>query len=416
MENKILSVRLFGQEVGTLKQDEIGKMRFAYSNNAQTAISMSLPLEKKNFNEKECRPYFNGLLPENETTRERLAKIFKISSGSDFALLRAIGHDCAGALSLHNPDEPEKKVSFMKLDCEAKTEEELAKYIEELPERPLFIGEDNDIRLSLAGVQDKATVSVLGGEICFPKNGALSTHILKPLVKKFDNTVSNEYLCMRLTSALGIRVPKVEIRKAKDIPYFLIERYDREVKGDEIKRIHQEDFCQALGILSGDKYQKDGGPGIKECFDLLDKTVVPAKDRVGFMKIIMFNYLIGNNDAHGKNFALLYKNESYKPVFAPAYDILSTEVYPELSKKMAMRIGSSYEKELTTAFDWQKMCNSVSYSFTEFKREFLGMCQTLPEKLDAEIKSLRRQSGNDIHGKISEVVLKNIKQIKEVLD
>ncbi|MCL2335452.1 MAG: type II toxin-antitoxin system HipA family toxin [Endomicrobia bacterium] len=414
MENKILSVRLFGREAGTLKQDESGKMRFTYSDNAKTAISMSLPLEKKNFNEKECRPYFNGLLPENETTRERLAKIFKISSGSDFALLRSIGHDCAGALSLHNPDEPEKKVSFMKLDCEPKTEEELAKYIEELPERPLFIGEDNDIRISLAGVQDKAAVSVLGGEICFPKNGSPSTHILKPLVKKFDDTVSNEYLCMRLASAAGIRVPKVEIRKAKDTPYFLIERYDRELRGDEIKRIHQEDFCQALGILSGDKYQKDGGPGIKECFDLLDKTVVPAKDRVAFMKMIMFNYLIGNNDAHGKNFAMLYKNEIPKPALAPAYDILSTEVYPELSKKMAMRIGSSYEKDRTNASDWHKMCAGVGYSFAEFKREFLEMCQMLPEKLDVEMKSLSGQPGSGIPAKISEIVLKNIKQIKAV--
>ena len=414
MENKTLSVRLLGEEAGILEQDKNGKIRFTYFENAKTAISHSLPLGKKTFMEKECRPYFNGLLPESEKTRKRIAAIFGINANSDFAILKSIGHDCAGALSLHNPDDPVKKISFVKLEGAEQTEESLAKHIEELPQSPFFMDNSNDIRLSLAGAQDKGAISIIDGKICLPKNGTPSTHILKPLIKELDDTILNEYLCLRLAVAVDITAPKVEIRKAKNIPYLLIERYDRKVKDNKVKRIHQEDFCQALGVLSINKYQVDGGPGIKECFRLLDNTVkVPAKNILALMKMIMLNYLIGNNDAHGKNFSLLYKNE--KPVLAPAYDILSTEAYPKLTSKMAMKIGSSYEKEWIGISDWQKMCEAADYSFPVFKTSFLEMCEALPQKLQAEIELLDKGISRDIPNRISEVMRKNIKQIEKVL-
>ncbi|MDR1087625.1 MAG: HipA domain-containing protein [Endomicrobium sp.] len=106
---------------------------------------------------------------------------------------------------------------------------------------------------------------------------------------------------------IGIDTPNVEIRWAKNIPYLLIERYDRQVSKNKVKRIHQEDFCQALGVLSINKYQRDGGPGFKQCFELLSITPVPAKAKLAFIKMIMFNYLVGNNDAHGKNLYVVVK-------------------------------------------------------------------------------------------------------------
>ncbi|MDR3244791.1 MAG: type II toxin-antitoxin system HipA family toxin [Elusimicrobiota bacterium] len=411
--DKKLSVRLFGEEAGILEQDKYGDMSFTYCDNAKTAISHSLPLEKKTFTQKECRPYFNGLLPENEYIRKKIAGMFGISANNDFSILKAIGHDCAGALSLHNLEEPVKNVDFIQLEGITQTEESLAKYIEQLPEKPFFMEMDNDIRLSLAGIQNKASITLIDNEVCLPKNNTPSTHILKPLMSKYKDTVLNEYICMSLASTMGINASNVEIRSANNIAYLLIERYDREVKDAKVKRIHQEDFCQALGILSINKYQADGGPGYKQCFELLNITQIPATDRLTLIKMLMFNYLIGNNDAHGKNFSLLYKNK--KPILSPAYDLLSTESYPDLTKKMAMKIGSTYKKEWTNADNWKAFCEEIEYSFPAFKKEFLNMCEKLPHTLDETIKSLDITVERDIANLIKEAALKNIKQIEENL-
>ena len=114
--NKQLSVRLYGKEVGILEQDISGKIKFTYNENNNIAVSNSLPLSKISFEDKECRPYFNGLLPENDSVRKYLGKIFGINSNNDFALLQAIGHDCAGALSLHNIEEPVNIKEYIKLE------------------------------------------------------------------------------------------------------------------------------------------------------------------------------------------------------------------------------------------------------------------------------------------------------------
>jgi serine/threonine-protein kinase HipA len=124
----------------------------------------------------------------------------------------------------------------------------------------------------------------------------------------------------------------------------------------------------------------------------------------------MFNYLIGDNDAHGKKFFLLYKNK--KPILAPAYDILSTEIYPKLTKKMAMKIGSSYEKEWINKSNWQALCDDINYSFTMFKKEFLKMCEILPKIINNEIDPLDKRIEKDIPNKIKEVTLENIKNLK----
>ncbi|MDR2436588.1 MAG: HipA N-terminal domain-containing protein [Endomicrobium sp.] len=167
--DKKLSVRLSGEEIGILEQDEDGKLYFIYSITANIAIFQSLPLEKTSFTDKECRPHFNGLLPESEHIRKNIAKMFSINANNDFAILQAIGHDCAGAVSLHNQKESINKVNFIELEGYPQTEESLLKHIEELPEYPFFMEKDNYIRLSLAGAQDKAPVNLIDDKICIPK-------------------------------------------------------------------------------------------------------------------------------------------------------------------------------------------------------------------------------------------------------
>lgn len=148
---------------------------------------------------------------------------------------------------------------------------------------------------------------------------------------------------MTLAKMVGLDVPEVSLQFVDDqTPYYLVARYDRHMTQEAtVTRIHQEDFCQALGLAPDMKYEREGGPSIATCQELItQQTAQPARDQIEFLNRVLFNYLIGNADAHGKNFSLLYRGD--RPKLAPAYDLLSTDVYPELSEKMAMKIGGLY--------------------------------------------------------------------------
>ena len=204
------------------------------------------------------------------------------------------------------------------------------------------------MRLSLAGAQDKIAVKVSGKQISIPLGGAPSTHILKPAHEHFAGLVFNEVMCLRLANAAGLPAAGAEAGSIEEIDYALVERYDRKLvqtsAGVDYERLHQEDFCQALGIVPENKYQNEGGPSLKHCFDLLrEVSSAPVIDLQRLLDAVIFNYLIGNHDAHGKNFSLLYDQEEGREArLAPLYDLACTVYYPELSKKMAMKIGGEY--------------------------------------------------------------------------
>ena len=385
-DNKTLSVRLYGKEIGLLKQDGNGNVSFAYLPTTEKAISQSLPLQIKPFTHKQCFPYFNGLLPESEETRNTLAKIFHISAKNDFSLLNAIGGDCAGALSFVPPDTEIKEEEFIKLEGEYLTDDEWVDYINNLPQRPLGNSLENRRRLSLAGAQDKTSVTIFYGKMNLPVKSTPSTHILKTTIKQIPHTILNEYLCLTAAGKIGLNVPECNIVHIKNLQVLLVERYDREQQGNKVRRIHQEDFCQALAVPSNLKYQAEGGPGFKECFTLLSNTKNIAKNKLELARRVMFNFLIGNNDAHAKNFSLLYTEE--KPDLAPAYDLICTAIYPELDNKMAMKIGSYREREWVNKKVWQSFCSDIEISYPWFSKTLTSMATDLPKVLQDVISKL----------------------------
>jgi serine/threonine-protein kinase HipA len=344
--SKILDVYLHNNFVGHLVQDKHGQMLFTYSeswltNSDAMPLSQSLPLRKEAFKQKQCRGYFAGILPE-EGKRDIIARNLGISVGNDFALLKEIGGECAGAVIFLPAGE--------QLDNHAGkykqlTEQELANIIQELPIKPLMAGKDG-IRLSLAGAQDKIAVYIENNKIFIPIDGALSTHIIKPAHQRFQGLIFNEYICLKLAKLSGLHVANAEVASVKGMNYLLIERFDRKINKDGKKvRLHQEDFCQALGIISEMKYEAEGGPNLKTCFNLVRKiSSRPAIDLQRLLDAVIFNFLVGNNDAHGKNFSFLYFSKDDVRL-APLYDIISTAYYPELSNKMAMKIGGEYIAE-----------------------------------------------------------------------
>lgn len=336
----LLDVYYREEKAGVLSQEDGGALSFAYDadyleGSRSRAISFSMPLQEAAYGDKIVRPFFSGLLPD-EGARQRLAGALGISSGNTFGLLEVIGGECAGALSLYPAGEAplpsgNDGVEFLST---GRLEEILGK----LRERPLLGGEEG-VRLSLAGAQDKLAVCVEGESIGLAKGGRPTTHILKPFIQALDGTVENELFCLRLAARLRLPVPNVEMRRSGAIPFLLVERYDRARHEDgTITRLHQEDFCQALSVPPELKYEAEGGPGTDASLALIGRaTARPAADRLGFIRMLILHYLVGNADAHGKNYALLYSGGI--PDLAPLYDVLCTAAYPRLDKKLAMAIG-----------------------------------------------------------------------------
>lgn len=363
--SKDLDVYLNTELVGTLSLDSSDDMVFSYSQDAARPVSVGMPIEQRQFENARCEAFFGGLLPEGDEARKALGRRFGISPGNTFSLLRSIGAECAGALSivesgLTAPAEGPEEVKLL-------SESELAVHIRELPQRPLFVG-INGIRLSLSGVQDKAAVSVVPEGIGIPGRGP-TTHILKPDLRQAPGAIFCEYLCMKTAARLGIEVAPVELASAEDQVYLLVERYDRTRRKQslhQVERVHQEDFCQAMGFPSKKKYQEDGGPKLLDCFELLNKTAVPAKERLRLLTAVIFNFLSGNMDAHGKNFSLLHSVQGIR--LAPMYDVLCTAAFPEYSKKMAMDIADFDEPNEIFAYHWRTLCEDINYSFPAFKK------------------------------------------------
>lgn len=383
---RTLDVYLLGDRVGILEQDEHGAMHFTYAQewlgkSGVIPLSHSLPLREEGFGRNESRGFFAGILPEQHQ-REVIAKNLGVSAGNDFALLDRIGGECAGAVTFL----PEgQKPLEQKEEYRALSPGELAEILRTLPRRPLMAG-DEGVRLSLAGAQEKLAIHRSPQGISIPLGGAPSTHILKPAIERFQGLVYNEAFCMKLAGVIGLLVAPVEVGNIEGIDYLLVERYDRiwetlaGTTSQKLKRVHQEDFCQALGIVPEKKYQNEGGPSLKESFVLLREcSSSPVLDLNAMLDAVIFNALIGNHDAHGKNFSLIYSGG--KTRMAPLYDLLCTTFYPEISTKMAMKIGGEYDSRKLVGANWDRMAEEAGLNKPMVRRRVLEMAEQMMQKL-----------------------------------
>lgn len=378
---RALSVWWDGTLVGALRLDQHGDLGFVYDQTwlddpARPPISQSLSKRAEVFNRRETRPFFAGLLPE-EAQREAIARNLGISAANDFRLLEALGGDVAGALTLL----PEGETPPAELEISAAnplSDDELVEILDTLPKRPMLAGRDG-LRLSLAGAQQKLPVVLVNGRIALPQPGQPTTHILKPPIARFPGTTENEAFAMRLAAAVGSKVAAVEPRSVAGRGFLLVERYDREIETDgRIRRLHQEDFCQALGIPPENKYASEGGPIFKDCFDLVRRAcTAPAPSVLALLDAAIFNVILGNADAHGKNFSLLYANGTVS--LTPLYDLLCTTAYPELSEKFAMRIAKRATLEEFRPDTWEKFAESVGVGAPYTRRRVRELAKSMTE-------------------------------------
>jgi serine/threonine-protein kinase HipA len=403
-----LDVWLYGRRAGRLEQLD-GRMHFAYAADYVAArgapLSCSLPLGDRSY-AAEAETFFANLLPEGEV-RALVARRLGVSAGNDFGLLYAIGGDCAGAVTLLPPAAAPDEGSYAPGDANATSgagvprgaepdaglwppgdanassagevrwldEPALAAALDELPRRPLLADPDEGIRLSLAGAQDKLPVVVRDGRIGIPLGRTPSTHIVKTPIARFDDTVANEAFCLDLARSIGLNAASAEVREADGREFLLVERYDRRHAADgRVERIHQEDFCQALAVPPQLKYESEGGPGLADCFGVLDgSSTDPGLDRVALLDAVTLNFVLGNHDAHGKNFSLLLADSGVR--LAPLYDLVSTAVYPSLDRKMAMKLGGEQRPDYVLRRHVERFAEQTGLGAAAVRRRMLRVAE-----------------------------------------
>jgi serine/threonine-protein kinase HipA len=335
-----LMVSLNRIKVGTLSKDKNGGLHFSYTEQwmerpGTRPISLSLPITKQKYSGDVVYNFFDNLLPDNPNIRNKIQARFNVGSGHSFDLLAAIGNDCVGAIQLSSK-QPE---SVNPLNYNVLSEQEIEKLLQGYKHTPLGMEiDDDDFRISIAGAQEKTALLRIEQQWTKPIGATPTSHIMKlpmgelPQVGiDLTDSCENEFICLELARAFGFNVANSEVLYFGDQKVLSVERFDRKYASDGtwLMRLPQEDFCQAMGVSSAQKYQFDGGPGIADCLKLLTASS-QAEDRETFFKTQIFFWLIAAIDGHGKNFSVFLEPENrYR--MTPLYDILSA--YPVMSKK-----------------------------------------------------------------------------------
>ena len=343
-----LAVWMYGKNVATIVQER-GRPHLAYTQEAldnfqlgTPLLSLSLPLTNRQYPQGIVRPFLDGLLPEGEA-RKSIARNVGVGERDTYGLIRELGRDCAGAIVIQAADAA-VPVRPTILTAEKLEPEELEKLVRELRSAPLGFG--GRVRISLAGVQEKVVLTrMLDGSWGRPVDGTPSTHILKPEMASYPEAVENEAFCMRVAKHLGLDVANVETTVVGARKLIVVERYDRIINDDgSVERIHQEDFCQATATAPDLKYEDNGGPSLKRIASILESVAVPGSLEA-LLSAVTVNTMLGNGDAHAKNFSLLH-NRNGSLQLAPLYDLISTLCYED--DRLAMRIDNVFRTNRVT--------------------------------------------------------------------
>jgi serine/threonine-protein kinase HipA len=260
--------------------------------------------------------------------------------------------------------------------------------MEELPNKPLLVGEQG-VSMSLAGVQTKLAVAVDDtGRICIPMNGSPSTHILKPAAPRLWGSVQNEAFCLTLARRMKIPTLKITTGQAGKRAYLLAQRYDRMCADGRWRRLHQEDYCQAVGIPPSAKYESNQtgipGPTLKHMFEVTRRHMPPT-DVVRLLDMVVVNVLVCNTDAHAKNYSIMIRGNGAS--LAPLYDVMCGEVWENVTKNLAQKIASKTRGDNIIGRDWQLFARECGLN----PKQVIDRVETLAKSVISEAEAAQSE-------------------------
>jgi serine/threonine-protein kinase HipA len=371
-------------------------------------ISLSMPMSPEPVVAEKILPWLANLLPESHLSE--IGQQLGVSPQDIIGLLQRIGRDTAGALSIGQPRGGSDQ--FRKLRGDA----ELERIINELPRKPFLVG-DEGISMSLAGVQEKLPVAVIDGQIAIPLNGAPSTHILKPDAPRLAGSVFNEAFCLTLARAVGLDAARVTTGRAGQRTYLLVGRFDRQSSPRGILRIHQEDLCQLLGRFPSAKYEGAAtGLALKDLFAAIAASIAPSA-RLALLDAVVLNVLICNTDSHAKNYSLLIGSGG-SARFAPLYDLLCAEIYPQITKRLPQAINGKREAIHLFGKDWQHLARELGLSPAQTLKRIAELAALVLEHIDPALDAVRAMPAGDdpVLDKIAFQIRKRTRRIARQLD
>jgi serine/threonine-protein kinase HipA len=392
---------LGGSIVGRVRKLARGKLAFTYDpawREARDAypLSLSMPLAAEEHGSDRIEAFLWGLLPDNEIVLDRWAKKFQISARNVFALMARVGEDCAGAVQFVLPARLDAVLNGEADEIEWLDEHDVARRLAALRADHAAWRLPRDTgQFSLAGAQPKTALLLENGRWGIPSGRVPTTHILKPPTGHFDGHAENEHICLGLARTLGLPTASSQIVRFDEELAIVVERYDRVRVGNEIIRVHQEDVCQALGVMPTKKYQNEGGPGVTDVVELLrTHSSASVGDVQDFIDAVAFNWLIAGPDAHAKNYSLLI---SYGPRvrLAPLYDIASILPYDDVDQykvKLSMKIGGEYQLRDIRPSGWRRLARDVRIDADLLIGRVSMMAEQLPD-LVSVVRARARNEG-----------------------
>lgn len=380
-----LDVFLDADLVGTV-HDEI-PLAFEYASTwlartASMAIA-AIPLQPGRQNSEGVQAFFENLLPEGEL-RQYLAEQRKASTL--FSLLLEVAGDSAGGFVIVPGGEPLRSPSY-----EPTTWEAIATILGKTSAAAIDI-QASGARISLAGAQDKTSIAIFDDGIPrLPKGSSPSTHILKPNIKRLDkiwHSSANETIVMRTAAHCGL--PTADVFYESHTQSCIVRRFDRQPRSDgSLARLVQYDLCQLAGTLSDKKYEKEGGPNLATCAELIRRySAQPAVDLRNFVDWILFNLYVGNNDSHAKNLSL-YNVPNHGVRLTPFYDLTCTRLYPGLSREFAFSLGGEFKPASMNRDHLSALADQLGMRAPFLMKQALGLAERLPDALKQAVEEVK---------------------------
>lgn len=390
-----------GRLLGEVTRDARGRLSFAYDaawseDDAAYPLSLSMPLTAAGHGHDRIESWLWGLLPDNENVLARWARRFQVSARSAFSLLSATGEDCPGAVQFARPERVGGLLASGSREVAWLTTADVEARLRTLRNDSSAWRLDEDVgQFSLAGAQSKTALLREDGRWAVPSGVTPTTHILKPPIPGFPGHCENEHLCLAVAGALGIPVARSRVGRFGEETAIVVERFDRVKAGGRLARLHQEDFCQALGRSPLNKYESEGGPGCREIAGAIRSHCSrPGEDLRTFVKAIAMNWVLGGTDAHARNFSLLI-GAGGTVRLAPLYDLASALPDPGHHAprlKLAMKVGGESRIGYIGVRHWGRFAAAAGLPADEV----LDICRLLaaqvPDRL-ADIVATSRAAG-----------------------